>query len=258
MTLAFETYGKSRHFQTPQTPILGRELVSRLYCSSLSVRPVDLLASLVGADQGCPQPTEAFTSGLSTDWSPAPPPDITTVATGQVPPAGFTPARTTTNIAAPVRRVFPVRLQGQTFRRGLASTLVCQSPFVLSAAIGIPCFVSGTMRLSTPSCERAKPLYPRGPRSGPGYFVPVHPHLLAHPPHSRATRRPTTGSELSLISFATCRLLRPRGTFRLPASLVPFLFSHLGPFPIGWQWLQVRIERVGGFVPVLGSQRNRS
>src|SRR5215471_19102869 len=30
-------------------------------------------------------------------------------------------------------------------------------------------------------------LYPRGPRSGPGYVVPVHPHLIGHhPPHSRA------------------------------------------------------------------------
>ena len=54
----------------------------------------------VGADQALAQPTGTFTSGLSTDWSPAPPPDITTVATGQVPPAGFTPARTPTSIAA--------------------------------------------------------------------------------------------------------------------------------------------------------------
>src|ERR1035437_5252082 len=31
------------------------------------------------------QPTGTFTSGLPTDWSPAPSPDMTTVATGQVP-----------------------------------------------------------------------------------------------------------------------------------------------------------------------------
>ena len=36
----------------------------------------------VGADQAFTKPTRTFTSGLSTDWSPAPPPDITTVATG--------------------------------------------------------------------------------------------------------------------------------------------------------------------------------
>jgi hypothetical protein len=46
----------------------------------------------VGADQAFAQPTRTFTSGLSADWSPAPPPDITTVATGQAPPAGLSPA----------------------------------------------------------------------------------------------------------------------------------------------------------------------
>ena len=61
------------------------------------------------------------------------------------------------------------------------------------------------------------PLYPRGPRSGPGSSVPVHPHLRPHPPHSQAhpdftalrlipdvfavhpaPRRPSSGSTLSL------------------------------------------------------------
>src|SRR5664280_2802456 len=41
---------------------------------------------------------------------------MATVATGQVPPAGFTPTRTTTSIAATVRRVFP----------STASRLACQ------------------------------------------------------------------------------------------------------------------------------------
>ena len=40
-----------------------------------------------------------------------------------------------------------------------------------------PCSVSGTMRNAAPPCERTQPLYPRGPRSGPGYAVPVHHHL---------------------------------------------------------------------------------
>jgi len=91
MTLAFDVYGKSRHFQRPHPPILVGKPISGLNCSSLSLQPVDLFASLVGADQGFPQPTEAFTSGLSTAWSLAPSPDMATVATGQVPPAGFTP-----------------------------------------------------------------------------------------------------------------------------------------------------------------------
>jgi len=66
MTLAFDVYGKSRHFQRPHPPILVGKPISGLNCSSLSLQPVDLFASLVGADQGFPQPTEAFTSGLST------------------------------------------------------------------------------------------------------------------------------------------------------------------------------------------------
>jgi hypothetical protein len=28
------------------------------------------------------------------------------------------------------------------------------------------------------SVRAVQPLYPRGPRSGPGYSVPVHPHLV--------------------------------------------------------------------------------
>ena len=60
----------------------------------------------VGADQVFTQPTRTFTSGLPTDWSPAPPPDITTVATGQVPLTGLSPARTPTSIAATGFTVF--------------------------------------------------------------------------------------------------------------------------------------------------------
>ena len=44
----------------------------------------------VGADHAFAQPTGTFTSGLPADWSPAPPPDMTTVATGQVPLTGLT------------------------------------------------------------------------------------------------------------------------------------------------------------------------
>jgi hypothetical protein len=44
----------------------------------------------VGADHAFAQPTGTFTSGLPPDWSPAPPPDMTTVATGQVPLTGLT------------------------------------------------------------------------------------------------------------------------------------------------------------------------
>ena len=73
------------------------------------------------------------------------------------------------------------------------------------------------MRSST-AMRAAAPLYPRGPRSGPGYAVPVHHRLFdpirptrrhsaisllaAYTPCLRCAfppRRPTTGSELSLL-----------------------------------------------------------
>ena len=86
------------------TPILVGGFISGLTYGSLSLRPVDLLAPFVGADQAISRPTEAFTSGLSTAWSPAPSPDITTGATGQAPLTGLSPARTPTSIAATAHR----------------------------------------------------------------------------------------------------------------------------------------------------------
>jgi hypothetical protein len=57
----------------------------------------------------------------------------------------------------------------------------------LPAVTVIPCSESGTMRWCAPPCERSLPLYPRGPRSGPGYASPGPSSLnRPHPPHSRA------------------------------------------------------------------------
>ena len=88
---------------------------------------------------------------------------------------------------------------------------------------GFPCSVSGTMGLIRHLRASGIPLYPRGPRSGPGYAVPVHPHLtgpirptrrhIPTSPHGRfirdvfavpdlhRPRRPTSGSELSSMLF---------------------------------------------------------
>jgi len=60
------------------------------------------LSSRVGAPRRT-KPTETFTSGLPAGPSPFLPPDMTTVATGQFPPAGLSPARTAASIAAPMR-----------------------------------------------------------------------------------------------------------------------------------------------------------
>jgi len=46
------------------------------------------------------QPTETFTPGLPTSWSPSSSPSMTTMAAGQLPSAGLPPARTAASIAA--------------------------------------------------------------------------------------------------------------------------------------------------------------
>jgi len=86
----------------------------------------------------------------------------------------------------------------------------------------LPALCRGRCAGKAPPCEQTQPLYPRGPRSGPGYAVPIHHHLLSpirptrgHIPISRLAaytgchrcayshrpRQPTTGSELSLMLF---------------------------------------------------------
>ncbi len=42
----------------------------------------------------------------------------------------------------------------------------------------LPALCQGRCAGKAPPCERTRPLYPRGPRSGPGYAVPVHHHLV--------------------------------------------------------------------------------
>ena len=68
--------------ETPTARPLPISTISR-HTASLALQPAELLASLA----------EAFTSGLSTVRSPSPPPDMTTVSTGQSPPTGLSPAR---------------------------------------------------------------------------------------------------------------------------------------------------------------------
>ena len=85
MTLAFDLSGGSRHFQSPTL----RFSWEGSYRDLLTVRSRYDLSTcsppLSEPTRPFPQPTEAFTSGLSTAWSPAPSPGITTGATGQAP-----------------------------------------------------------------------------------------------------------------------------------------------------------------------------
>ena len=123
----------------------------------------------------------------------------------------------------------PVRLQGRYFRRGLPGSrglptgrfAIALRAHRLSRLLPVLC--RGTWCACAPPLERLLPLYPRGPRSGPGYSVPVHLHLSdpmrptrRHIPTSplcglygmpslcagtTTPRQPTTGSELSLMFF---------------------------------------------------------
>ena len=88
-------------------------------------------------------------------------------------------------------------------------------------------------RLCT-AMRATSPPYPRGPRSGPGYAVPIHHHLIgpirptrrhiATSPHSGLYAMPSLcGSAeatrewfraFAVHSFPTCRSLRPRGAWR--------------------------------------------
>jgi len=92
--------------------------ISGLTYGSLSLQPVDLLAPLVGADQAFTQPTGTFTSGLSTVWSPAPPPDITTETTGQFSLAGLSPLErqlaSLQPLIEPDRQISRIRLSEKT------------------------------------------------------------------------------------------------------------------------------------------------
>src|ERR1041385_321743 len=91
--------GSVSAFPSPSHSDSGEEVFSRLDYGSLALRPVALLA-LLSEQTGFLQPSRAFTSGLPTVWSPAPPPDITTVPTGQPARAGLSPARSPTSFTA--------------------------------------------------------------------------------------------------------------------------------------------------------------
>jgi hypothetical protein len=91
----------------PKYPVIrfrreGVFVASPVRCSLVrSLRPAELLVSLADLTGNFSQPTKTFTSGLSMGRSPFPPPDMTTVATEQVPPAGLSPTGTAASIAAP-------------------------------------------------------------------------------------------------------------------------------------------------------------
>ena len=94
----------------------------------------------------------------------------------------------------------------RTFFAGAASAAL--APFALAAATEWPHSVSGIDALINASVRAVQPLYPRGPRSGPGYVVPIHPHLTG-PIRPSCRHIPTSPSRglyemPSLCMLCTC------------------------------------------------------
>ena len=103
-----------------------------------------------------------------------------------------------------------------------------------------PFCVGGRLLGEAPPCKRHMSLYSRGPRSGPGYVVPVHPRLsgpirptrrhIATSPQTVYTRSPRCapylwrlGDQRVVLCFrwhtvSTCRPSEPREAHRLPVS----------------------------------------
>jgi hypothetical protein len=151
--------------------------------------------------------------------------------------------------------LFPVRLQGRPIRRCLPSEAPKLSrPSGLPPSFALLAFkpvrprpVSGQLCAGAPPCERLWSLYPRGPCSGPGYSVPVPLRLIDPIRPSGGTsrlrrtavytrclrcacssvpRRPTTGSELSLMVFRNLSSSETTGNF--PAALTQYFTGNTG------------------------------
>ena len=103
-TLAFIHRREIQH--SHGSPSASSERCLRGSIGSLTLRPVELLASLGGSDWRCHQPTEAFTFGLPMSRSPSSLPNITTVATEQFPLTGLSPVRIAASFAAPSTPTF--------------------------------------------------------------------------------------------------------------------------------------------------------
>jgi hypothetical protein len=131
---------------------------------------------------------------------------------------------------------FKAGLSGGAFPHGVhvSRRMVCVHPSCPPLANRESPFCAGGVARMSTTVRAAVPLYPRGPRSGPGCAIPVHHHLIGP---IRPTRRHSATSPLGGLyalpslclsasatrewfraftarSFSTCRPLRPRGARR--------------------------------------------
>jgi hypothetical protein len=74
---------------------------------------------------------------------------------------------------------FKAGVSGEAFpARGVFPSAGLPSSFVpIAYRVLLPVLCRGTRCAWAPPFEQLLPLYPRGPHSGPGYVVPVHPRL---------------------------------------------------------------------------------
>jgi len=125
---------------------------------------------------------------------------------------------------------------------------VCLRPSYSPSQSPVLALCRGTLAGGVPLFERQTPLYPRGPRSGPGYSVPVHQRLFGpiRPTRPHIATSPLGGLyAMPLLcgcawaarewfrafadrSVPSCRPLRPRRARRLHE---PVLHRRLWPSP---------------------------
>jgi hypothetical protein len=101
----------------------------------------------------------------------------------------------------PTTRILPV----DRFASALRAPRFC---------VSAPLCVGGHNALKHLRASGYLPLYPRGPRSGPGYVVPVHPHLIG--PMRPACRHISTSPQCGLYNMPSLCVLT--STSRRPAS----------------------------------------
>src|SRR5206468_2496822 len=219
----------------PSSPTIRFKWASHFGATSVRIATACRVACLPGgSDRDCStQPTETFTSGLSTGRSPFPPPDITTVPTGRVAPAGLPPAGMSASIAA--RRVgqwrgaatsptfpssplkfrtagfprygFKAGVSGGAFPRGAISShpAVCLLPSHSLWRHRAPRTESGRCAGSSAAVRAARAALPQGPSLRSGLCCPgPSPLNRPHPPHSPTHR-----------DFTALRLIRDASSLRV-------------------------------------------
>jgi hypothetical protein len=136
---AFISYGRIRHPRHPITVRYRWEPDFVAYDSHL-LRPADLLAPLTDPTPLSLCRLRLLLRSFRSKRSLFTPSDMTTVATGQVPLAGTSPAGLAASFAAPVRRIFPSTASRLTFQMMPSCLLICLSLLPACATRQTVCF----------------------------------------------------------------------------------------------------------------------